>query len=306
MFYGEIEGGGFEVIEPEFGACFVGHARLERLWTGCRWAEGPAWFGGGRYLLWSDLPNDRIMRYDDTDGSVSVFRSPSGFANGNTVDREGRLVSCEHLNRRVTRTEHDGRITVLADRYRGARLNSPNDIVVKRDGSIWFTDPDYGIIADYEGARDTREQDGCHVYRIDPDSGEVSRVADDFDHPNGLAFSCDERNLFVVDSGFTEGPDRPRHIRRIAVNPDGRTLGESRIFAECPAGFFDGFRIDADDRIWAGSAEGVQVYSPDARLIGRVRVPEMVSNVTFGGARRNRLFICGTTSLYAIYLKING
>jgi gluconolactonase len=306
VYHGEIEGSGFETIEAEFSACFIGHARLERLWTGCRWAEGPAWFGGGRYLVWSDLPNDRLLRYDDTDGSVSVFRSPSGYANGNTVDREGRLVSCEHLNRRVTRTEHDGRITVLADRYRNARLNSPNDVIVKSDGSIWFTDPDYGITADYEGSRDLREQDGCHVYRIDPDSREVTRVADDFDHPNGLAFSRDERFLFVADSGFTEGSQRPRHIRRLSLNPDGRTLGGSTVFAECPAGIFDGFRIDEQDRVWASSAEGVQVYRNDGTLIGRVRVPEMVANVAFGGARRNRLFICGTTSLYAIYLKING
>lgn len=306
MFHGEIDGSGFEVIDPAFAQCFVGHARLERLWTGCRWAEGPAWFGGGRYLVWSDLPNDRMLRYDDTDGSVSVFRSPSGYANGNTVDREGRLVTCEHLNRRVTRTEHDGRVTVIADRFRGARLNSPNDVVVKSDGSIWFTDPDYGIIADYEGARADREQDGCHVYRVDPASGAVERVADDFDHPNGLAFSPDERWLYVVDSGFTEGSDRPRHIRRLRVGADGRSLGESVVLAQCPAGFFDGFRIDEQGRLWAGSAEGVQVYRDDGTLIGRVRVPEMVSNVAFGGARRNRLFICGTTSLYAIYLKING
>jgi gluconolactonase len=306
MYYGEIEGGGFETVEREFVHCFVGHARLERLWTGCRWAEGPAWFGGGRYLLWSDLPGDRILRYDDTDGSVSVFRSPSGYSNGNTVDREGRLVTCEHLHRRVTRTEHDGRITVLADRYRGGRLNSPNDVVVKSDGSVWFTDPDYGILADYEGARAEREQAACGVYRVDPASGEIACVADDFDHPNGLAFSRDERFLFVADSGFTEGPDRPRHIRRLRLSADGRTLGESTVFAQCPAGFFDGFRIDEQDRVWASSAEGVQVYRSDGVLIGRVRVPEMVANVAFGGARRNRLFICGTTSLYAIYLKING
>ncbi len=306
MFHGEIEGSGFEIIEPAFAQCFVGHARLERLWTGCRWAEGPAWFGGGRYLIWSDLPNDRLMRYDDTDGSVSVFRSPSGYANGNTVDREGRLISCEHQNRRITRTEHDGSVTVLADRHAGKRLNSPNDVVVKSDGSIWFTDPDYGIIADYEGTRAEREQDGCHVYRIDPLSGAVSQVATDFDHPNGLAFSRDERFLFVADSGFTEGADRPRHIRRIALTQDGKALGESTVFAHCPAGFFDGFRVDEQDRIWASSAEGVQVYDRGGTLIGRVRVPEMVANLSFGGARRNRLFICGTTSLYAIYLKING
>ena len=306
MFFGEIEGGGFEVIEPEFAQCFVGHARLERLWTGGRWSEGPAWFGGGRYLIWSDLPNNRMMRYDETDGSVSVFREPSGYANGNTVDRMGRLVTCEHLNRRVTRTEHDGAITVLADRHAGKRLNSPNDVVVKSDDSIWFTDPDYGIIADYEGACALKEQASCNVYRIDPHSGEVTCVADDFDHPNGLAFSPDEKQLFIADSGATEGDGRPKHIRRFDVNPDGSLSRDSAVFATCPAGFFDGLRIDQAGRVWASSAQGVQCYSPDGRLLGRVRVPEMVANLTFGGRMRNRLFICGTTSLYAVYLKING
>jgi len=252
------------------------------------------------------LPNDRILRYDDTDGHVSVFRSPSQFANGNTSDAMGRLISCEHLGRRVSRTEHDGRCVTLADRYQGKRLNSPNDVVVKSDASIWFTDPDYGIIADYEGGRAEREQDGCHVYRIDPDHGAVTRVADDFHHPNGLAFSPDERQLYVADSGFTEGPQHPRHIRVFDVQADGKTLGASRVFATCPDGFFDGFRIDRAGRLWASCAAGVLCYSPDGRLIGRIRVPEMVANLTFGGQARNRLFICGTTSLYAIYLKING
>lgn len=306
MFYGEIEGSGFEVIESEFSRCFVGHARLERLWTGARWAEGPAWFGGGRYLLFSDLPNDRIMRFDDTDGSVSVFRSPSGFSNGNTVDGAGRLISCEHRGRRVCRTEHDGSVSVIADRYLGKRLNSPNDVVVKSDGTIWFTDPDYGIIADYEGEIQAREQKGCYVYRFDPRTNALSVVCDDFDHPNGLAFSRDERELFIADSGATESPAGPRHIRRFRVESAGERLRDEGIFATCSAGFFDGFRIDCDDRVWTSSAEGVQCFNKGGDFIGRVKVPEMVSNVAFGGAARNRLFICGTTSLYAVYLKING
>ena len=306
MYHGEIEGSGFEVIEAEFARCFVGHARVERLWTGCRWAEGPAWFGGGRYLLWSDLPNNRILRYDDTDGSVSVFRQPSGFANGNTCDRQGRLISCEHLNRCVTRTEHDGTLTVLAERFDGKRLNSPNDVVVKSDGSIWFTDPDYGIIADYEGARAPREQDGCHVYRIDPASGALTRVASDFHHPNGLAFTRDEKHLYVADSGASEDPAGPRHIRRLALGADGRTLAASSVFATCDAGLFDGFRVDCDGRVWSSCAEGVHCYRADGTLIGKVRIPELTGNLTFGGLQRNRLFICGTTSLYAVYLKVNG
>jgi gluconolactonase len=306
MFYGELEGAWFETILPEFATCLVGHARLERLATGCRWAEGPAWFGGGRYLIWSDIPNNRLMRFDDTDGSVSVFRQAAGFANGNAVDLQGRLVTCEHLNRRLTRTEHDGRIKVLADRYRGKRLYSPNDLVVKSDGSIWFTDPDYGITADYEGAISPREQDGCHVYRIDPDSLEVSLVSEDFERPNGLAFSRDERYLYVSDTGGSERAAGPRHIRRLEVTKDGKGLGKSKVFATCAKGFFDGFRIDCGERLWASSAEGVHCYRPDGKLIGKIHVPEMVSNVCFGGIERNRLFICGTTSLYAAYLKING
>ena len=281
MFYGEIEGGGFEVIEPEFAQTFVGHARLERLYTGCRWAEGPAWFGGGRYLLWSDLPNNRIMRYDETDGHVSVFRAPSQFANGNTVDGQGRLITCEHQGRRVSRTEHDGRVVTLADRYQGKRLNSPNDVVVKSDGSIWFTDPDYGIIADYEGSRSTREQDGCHVYRIDGKSGMITRVADDFVRPNGLAFSPDEKKLYIVDTGATHVENGPRHIRVFDV--DGDKIKNGRLFATCTNGLFDGLRVDEDGRIWTSAGDGVHVYDPDGTLIGKIHVPEVVANVCFGG-----------------------
>lgn len=196
MHYGEIEGSGFEVIEPEFARCFVGHARVERLFTGCRWAEGPAWFGGGRYLLWSDLPGNRILRYDDTDGSVSVFREPSGYTNGNTVDREGRLVSCEHGHRRVTRTGHDGAITVLADRYEGKRLNSPNDVVVKSDGSVWFSDPDYGMrMNPGPEPGKVKELDGNFLFRLNAKSGALTIPSKDFDHPNGLCFSPDDKNF---------------------------------------------------------------------------------------------------------------
>lgn len=302
--FGVIEGTGFEVIEPEFQTCLIGHARVERLWTGARWSEGPAWFAAGRYLVWSDIPNDRLLRYDDTDGSVSVFRAPSNNANGNTVDRQGRLVTCEHLTRRVTRTEHDGRVTVIADRFEGRRLNSPNDVVVKSDGSIWFTDPTYGILIDYEGDRADSEIGACHVYRVDP-SGTVSVVADDYLKPNGLAFSPDEKHLYIADTGVSHDPGGPRHIRRHRVGQDGRLSG-GEVFATCTAGLFDGFRVDRDGRLWTSAADGVHCLAPDGTLIGKVRIPEFVANVCFGGPKLNRLFICGTTSLYSVFLAVNG
>ena len=304
-YFGAVEGTGFEVVEPDFRACLVGHARVERLWTGARWCEGPAGFAAGRYLVFSDIPNDRMLRYDDCDGRVAVFRHPSNHSNGNTVDREGRLVTCEHLTRRVTRTEHDGRIIVLADRHAGKRFNSPNDVVVKSDGSIWFTDPDYGIKYDYEGGRAESEIGARNVYRIDPATAAVTTVADDFDHPNGLAFTPDERALYVADSGFSEGVERPRHIRRFEVR-DGGTLGDSKVFATSTEGVFDGFRVDRDGRVWTSTGRGVECYRADGALIGRVKIPELVANVAFGGRARNRLFICGTTSVYSLFLKVNG
>ena len=302
--FGEIDGTGFDVIESDFEECFVGHARVERLWTGARWSEGPVWFAAGRYLLWSDIPNNRIMRWDETDGSVSVFRQPSNNSNGHTVDRQGRLISCEHLARRVTRTEHDGSITVIADRYDGKRLNSPNDVVVKSDGSIWFTDPSYGILMDYEGDRAVSEIGSCDVYRVDP-SGDIRIVADDYHKPNGLAFSPDENLLYVADTGATHDKNGPKHIRTHQVAADG-SLSGGEVFAECTNGLFDGFRVDLSGRIWTSAEDGVHCYAPEGRLIGKVLIPELVANVCFGGAKLNRLFICGTTSLYSVYLNVNG
>lgn len=300
-FFGEVEGCKFEILADEFAACFPGHARIERLWTGARWSEGPAWFAAGRYLVWSDIPNNRMLRWDETNGQVSTFRAPSNNSNGNTVDATGRLVSCEHLSRRVTRTNYDGSISILADRYDGKRFNSPNDLVVKRDGSIWFTDPSYGIKSDYEGDRADPELP-CQVYRIDP-TGRITMVANDFVMPNGLAFSPDEKTLYIADSGIV---DKPTHIRQFTVSDDGDSLAGGEIFAECTAGVFDGFRCDTEGRVWTSAADGVHCYNQAGELIGKLRIPELVANVTFGGAKRNRLFICGTTSIYAVYLFVNG
>jgi gluconolactonase len=303
--YGEIDGTGFEVLDPRFDRCFVGHARVERLWSGARWSEGPAWFAAGRYLVWSDIPNNRMLRWDETDGSVSVFRAPSNNSNGNTVDLEGRLVTCEHLTRRVTRTEHDGSISVLCDSIAGRRLNSPNDVVVKSDGTVWFTDPTYGIDSDYEGDRATEEIGGSHVYRLDPASGAVRQATHDMVRPNGLAFSPDESLLYVADTGISHVPHGPRHIRRFSVDANG-DLGGGEIFATCTAGAFDGIRVDTGGRVWGAAADGIHCHDPDGTLIGKVRIPELCANITFAGAKRNRLMICGTTSLYAVYLTANG
>lgn len=303
-FYGQPEGTGVEILDPRFADCLVGHARVERLWAGARWLEGPAYFAAGRYLIVSDIPNNRMLRLDETDDSVSVFRHPSNNSNGNTVDAQGRLISCEHLARRVTRTEHDGSITVLADRWNGKRFNSPNDVVVKSDGSVWFTDPDYGIRMDYEGGRAESETGSCNVYRIDPASGTVDMVTDALERPNGLAFSRDEKILYIADTGVSHRPDGPRHIRAFAV--DGKILSGGDVLATCTVGLFDGFRVDREGRIWTSARDGVHCLLPDGTLIGKIKIPEIVANVTFGGAKRNRLFICGTTSIYSLYLAVNG
>jgi gluconolactonase len=295
----------FEILDERFRPCVKTSARVEKLYEGCRWAEGPAYFPAHRSLVWSDIPNDRMLRLDETSGAVGVFRQPAGHSNGNTVDRQGRLVTCEHGNRRVTRTEHDGSITVIADRYDGRRFNSPNDVVVRSDGSIWFTDPAYGIDSDYEGVKAESEIGACHVYRVDPRTGAVRIVADDFERPNGLAFSPDESKLYIADSAGTLSPKGTRHIRAFDVAGDGR-LSDGNVFANCSAGVFDGFRLDREGRIWTSAGASVECYLPDGALVGRIRVPERVANVCFGGAKNNRLFICATTSLYAVLLPVNG
>ena len=292
----------FEVVDRRFREIAFPHVHVEKLWTGCRWAEGPAWLAAGRYLVWSDIPNDRMLRWDETDGSVSVFREPSHNSNGNTVDLLGRLVTCEHRSRSVTRTEFDGARTVLADRYEGKRFNSPNDVVVKSDGSIWFTDPSYGIDSDYEGDAGTSEIGARNVYRLDPSDGRVAIVASDFVQPNGLAFSPDESLLYIVDTGLTHEVDGPHHVRRFKVSPAGKTISGGEVFATCPVGLYDGLRVDVHGNLWLSAGDGVHCHASDGTLLGRIAIPEAVANVCFGGPKRNRLFICGTTSLYSVFL----
>jgi gluconolactonase len=292
----------FELIDPRFKALAFPNVHVEKLYTGCRWAEGPAWFAAGRYLVWSDIPNDRMLRWDETDGSVSVFRQPAMNTNGHTVDREGRLVSCEHRGRCVSRTGFDGRREVLVDRYDGKRLNSPNDVVVKSDGSIWFTDPSYGIDSDYEGDAMASEIGARNVYRLDPVTGRLAIVSDDFVQPNGLAFSPDESLLYIVDTGLTHKVDGPHHVRCFKVGADGASLSGGAVFAICGAGLYDGLRVDVHGNLWLSAGDGVHCHASDGTLLGKVRIPETVANLCFGGPKLNRMFICGTTSLYSVYL----
>lgn len=293
------------VLKQHFERLIQINANLDVLAKGCRWAEGPAYFAAGKYLLWSDIPNDRVLRWDETSGHVSEFEKPCGNHNGHTVDREGRLISCEHGTRSVTRREVDGSRTVLADRFEGKRLNSPNDVVVKSDGSIWFSDPTYGIDSDYEGSRAQSDIGANNVYRIDPD-GRVDVVVTDLVQPNGLAFSVDENLLYVADTGQTHDRTCEPKIRAYPVSEDGRSVGPGEDFAICDCGLFDGFRIDLAGNIWSSAKDGVHCFSPSGVLLGKVLVPETVANVCLGGPKRNRLFICGTTSLYAIYVNATG
>ncbi len=296
----------FEILDERFEKLAIGNVHLEKLYTGCRWAEGPAYLAAGKYLVWSDVPNDRVLRYDETSGAVSVFLSPANNQNGHSVDLQGRLVCCEHRGRCVSRIEHDGSRQVLADRFEGKRFNSPNDVVVKSDGSIWFTDPTYGIDTEYEGDAAAEEIGASNVYRIDAASRDVTAVATDFVKPNGLAFSPDEKRLYIVDTGVSHVKNGPRHMRAAAVAADGRSIGPAKLFATCTAGAFDGFRLDAKGNIWTSAADGVHVYAPDGTLIGKIKVPEVVANVCFGGPKRNRLYVCATTSLYAVYVNARG
>jgi gluconolactonase len=294
----------YEVLDERFRNCVNRTSHVEKLWSGARWTEGPVYFPAGKYLLFSDIPNDRIMRYDETDGAVSVFRQPAGNANGHTVDRQGRLVSCEHGNRRVTRTEIDGSITIIADSYQGKRLNSPNDVVVKSDDSIWFSDPPFGIMSDYEGNK-AEPENGNNVYRVDGRTGAITIAADSFLRPNGLAFSPDEKKLYIVECAGGRIKGAPSNIQVFDVG-EGGSLSNGRAFADCTAGRFDGMRFDTDGRLWAATDDGVHCIDTDGTLIGKVKIAEICSNVVFGGPKRNLLYITATNALYSVLTHVNG
>ncbi len=292
-----------EVVDRSFEQLIIGWAQLECIFDAGRWTEGPVYFPDADQLIFSDIPNNRLMRWTP-DGHIGVYRQPSGFTNGNTRDLMGRLISCQHGTRSVVRTELDGTLTTLADSYEGKRLNAPNDVVVRSDGTVWFTDPTYGILTDYEGNRAEPEQDGCYVYRIDPITGRIDRVADGFQKPNGLAFSVDESVLYVADSGVTHTPGGNHHIRRFEVQSDGSLQGGAVLMDV--QRFPDGFRVDEFDNIWTSAGDGVHCYTPDGTLLGKVLVPEGVANLVFGGARKNRLFITATSSVFSIYVAARG
>ena len=295
---------GILIEDPAMEPLLAPHSKLEQLWSGAKWAEGPVYFHEDDSLVWSDPPNNRMLKWTAAAGT-RLFRSPSQYANGNYRDLEGRLVSCEHLGRRISRTEHDGHVVTLVGMLDGKRLNSPNDLLVKSDGTVWFSDPDYGIMSNDEGYTAPSEIGANHVYRFDPASGSLGIVADDFQKPNGLAFSPNEDRLYIADSARSHDPDGNHHIRVFDVE-DGRRLKNGRVFAVIEPGIPDGFRIDRHGHVFTSAGDGIQVYSDAGKRLGKILVPEAVSNCVFGGRQRNRLFITATSSVYAIDLATSG
>src|SRR5271165_5577409 len=299
-----------EVVDPRFAKYQIISAAVERLFTGARWAEGPVWIGDGGYLIFSDIPNNRMLRWLEETGDVTLFRSPSNYSNGNTRDRVGRLLTCEHDTRRVTRTEHDGTISVLMDTFQGKKLNAPNDLVVHSDGAIWFSDPGYGIMSNYEGHKAAFELP-ANVYRLDPNARMATVVASDMEKPNGLCFSPDEKLLYIVDSAIPKHPDAPRPIRVYDV-VDGVRLTNGRMFVNMSPGTSDGIRCDVDGNVWSAAGwagegfNGVHIFAPDGTLIGKIHLPETCANLCFGGIKRNRLFMTASQSLYALYVGTEG
>jgi gluconolactonase len=299
-----------EVIDPRFGKYKVINGAVERLYTGARWAEGPVWFGDGRYLVFSDIPNNRMLRWSEETGEVTVFRSPSNYSNGNSRDRQGRLLTCEHDTRRLTRTEYDGTITVLMDHFQGKPLNAPNDLAVHSDGAIWFTDPGYGIMSNYEGHKAQFELP-TNVYRLDPKTREATVVVSDLDKPNGICFSPDEKKLYIVDTGLPKhsGDTRPIYVYDVV---DGVRLGNKRQFVNMAPGTSDGIRCDVDGNVWSAAGwggdgyNGVHTFAPDGTLIGKIHLPETCANLCFGGTKKNRLFIAASQSLYSVYVEAQG
>ena len=299
-----------EVIDSRFAKYRIGNAVVERLWSGARWSEGPVWFGDGGYLLWSDIPNNRILKWEEVSGKVSVYRKPSNYSNGHTRDRQGRLISCEHGTRRVTRTEYDGTISVLMDHYDDKRLNAPNDVAVHTDGHIWFTDPGYGIMLNYEGHVADFELPTA-VYRLNPETRVATVVTDALDKPNGICFSPDYEKLYVVDTGAIHKEGSPRNIYVFDV-VDGEGLENRQVFCDMSPGIADGIRCDIDGNLWAGAGwvgdgyDGVHIFVPDGTLIGKIHLPEICANLCFGGTKRNRLFMTGSQSLYSVYTEAQG
>lgn len=289
----------FDSLDPRFSDLLAPDALLHHVADGCTWAEGPVYLADRDELLWSDVRSNRRLRLDVPSGIVTVAAQPANFCNGHTLDRERRVIACEHGTRSVVRFEGDGVRTVIADRFEGRRLNSPNDVVVALDGAVWFTDPTYGIDSDAEGYQAESEIGSSNVYRVDPGGGAVAAEITDMVRPNGLAFSLDERSLFVADTGVSHVEHGPRHIRRYTIDA-GRVVGGGEVFATCPEGVFDGFRLDAEGRIWTSGQQGVHCYAPDGTLLGTIRLPEVCANLEFGGTDRRTLFMTANSSLYSL------